>query len=157
MHRILAWSAAELQLHPPPSTQHPRPCRTLPATDLQAAVTVLGRLPRRRDISRGDLEAAHLEGANLSYAHLEGAAVEFTHLNEAYLTGASLKQASLLGAYMEGAVLVQAHLEGANLSTAEGLTQQQLDQAILDQRTQLPAGLRPPVSATPPEPAGEQS
>jgi uncharacterized protein YjbI with pentapeptide repeats len=120
-------------------------------------VTVLGRLPRRRDISRGDLEAAHLEGANLSYAHLEGAAVEFTHLNEAYLTGASLKQASLLGAYMEGAVLVQAHLEGANLSTAEGLTQQQLDQAILDQRTQLPAGLRPPVSATPPEPAGEQS
>ena len=83
-------------------------------------MTVLGRLPRRRDISRGDLEAAHLEGANLSYAHLEGAAVEFTHLNEAYLTGASLKQASLLGAYMEGAVLVQAHLEGANLRPQKG-------------------------------------
>jgi len=84
--------------------------RTLPATDVQAAVTVLGRLPRRRDISRGDLEAAHLEGANLSYAHLEGAALFDAHLERAYLDGAHLEEAALHGVHLEGANLHGVHL-----------------------------------------------
>jgi uncharacterized protein YjbI with pentapeptide repeats len=85
-------------------------------TDVQAAVTVLGRLPRRRDVSRGDLR----------------------------------------GAYLEGVDLRNAHLEGVDLRHAHGLIQEQINPAILDKETQLPAELRAPTSATPRQPAGEQ-
>src|SRR4051812_14264178 len=44
-----------------------------PATDVQAAIAVLGRLPARADVSRGDLLGAHLTGARLDRANLNGA------------------------------------------------------------------------------------
>jgi Pentapeptide repeats (8 copies) len=125
-------------------------------TDVQAAVTVLGRLPRRRDVSRGDLRGAYLEGAYLQGAHLEGAILYGTHLEEAYLQGAHLEEAILYGTHLEGADLRNAHLEGVDLRHAHGLIQEQIDPAILDKETQLPTELRAPTSATPPQPAGEQ-
>ncbi len=50
--------------------------------DIQAALTVLGRLDNKTG-TRIDLRKAHLEGAHLRKAHLEGA-----HLSEAHLEGA---------------------------------------------------------------------
>jgi hypothetical protein len=47
-----------------------------PPADVRAAVTVLGRLPRRKGVSRGELYLAHLEGAVLYMAHLEGASLD---------------------------------------------------------------------------------
>jgi uncharacterized protein YjbI with pentapeptide repeats len=67
-----------------PTSPSPRPS---PPTDVQAAVTVLGRLPRRKDVSRGDLARAHLEGANLE-AHLEGANLYNAHLEGAKMAWA---------------------------------------------------------------------
>ena len=43
-----------------------------PATDVQAAVTVLGRLPIRSYVSRGDLTGAILAGVELFHADLSG-------------------------------------------------------------------------------------
>src|SRR5215217_410104 len=60
-----------------PLAPPPEPGERKPTTDVRAAVTVLGRLPQRGHISRGNLEGAwlrgaHLEGADLDWAHLEG-------------------------------------------------------------------------------------
>jgi uncharacterized protein YjbI with pentapeptide repeats len=74
-----------------------------PATDVQAALTVLGRLPQRPNVSRGDLTSAQVAGAQLGGADLSGAQlaeVNLTHaqLVEADLSGARLGKANLLGA-----------------------------------------------------------
>jgi hypothetical protein len=125
------------------STPSPGP---RPPTDVQAAVTVLGRLPQRAGVRRGALSFAHLEGADLTGAHLEGAILHGTHLQGAILRGA----------HLEGAILRGAHLEGAILISVHGLTQGQLNQTSLDGETFLPSGLQLPGSTTPPSPAGEQ-
>ena len=91
--------------------------RTQP-TDVQAAVTVLGRLPQRPGVPRGDLSFAHLEGANLRDAHLERAILRGAHLEEGILPGAHLEEAALRGAHLEEADLSFAHLERAILADA---------------------------------------
>lgn len=88
------------------------------ATDVQAALTVLGRPtfdtdPRRRWCV--DLRDAHLEGAALADAHLEGAVLADAHLKGALLEGAHLEGANLMYAQLEGATLRRAHLERAQL------------------------------------------
>jgi hypothetical protein len=85
-----------------------------PATDIQAAVTVLGRLPHRPEIPRADLSEAQLSGAQL---------------NGANLSGAQLNEVNLSGAWLNGANLSGAHLDGADLRQAHGLTQGHLDVA----------------------------
>jgi hypothetical protein len=100
------------------------------APDLQAVLTVLGRLPdahprqsgrartanpirrilTRTDLRRANLSAAHLERAELGGAHLEGA-----NLRDANLEGADLRGASLQGADLRDASLGRANLGGANL------------------------------------------
>ena len=84
-----------------------------PTTDVQAAVTVLGRLPQRAGISRGDLSEAHLPGAVLAEANLSGA-----QLNGVNLSGAQLNGVNLSGAHLDGATLSDALLAEANLSHA---------------------------------------
>ena len=93
--------------------------RLRPTTDVQAALTVLGRLPQRPDVSRGNLFGALLAGALLGGANLSGA-----ELSRADLTGAGLK--------------------GADLREIEGLRQEQLNSADGDADTQLPDGLQRP-------------
>jgi uncharacterized protein YjbI with pentapeptide repeats len=102
-----------------------------PTTDVQAAINVLGRLPQRSGVSRGDLSAAFLAHAGLRGANLSGAA-----LVETYLAGAVLEGADLSGAV----------LHGVDLWEAYGLTQAQLDTARGDASTRLPDGLRRPAS-----------
>jgi hypothetical protein len=84
-----------------------------PATDVQAALSVLGRLPQRPKVSRGDLTGAQIVGARLDGANLSGAA-----LNRANLSGAALDDANLSGAALNGANLSGARLNRANLSGA---------------------------------------
>lgn len=84
--------------------QHPRP-----ATDLQAAVTVLGRRPAgRTERGRVNLTRANLAGADLTGAALAGAG----------LAGANLFHANLAGADLGGADLTLADLGCANLAGA---------------------------------------
>lgn len=92
-----------------------------PETDIQAALTVLGRrhkTARQRDQAAGrrlDLSKAYLRGANLSEAHLEGANLDGAHLESAHLREAHLENAILNNAHLEGADLDGAYLQGAHL------------------------------------------
>ncbi len=131
-----------------------------PTTDVQAALTVIGRRSRwhghgeeRRldldatDLRRADLSNAHLEGADLRGAHLKRAYLRGAHLERANLVAAHLEGADLHGAHLEEAHLDGAHLEGANLTFAEGLTHAQIDSAHTDDTTVLPAYLTSPTPA----------
>jgi len=115
-----------------------------PATDVQAALTVLGRLPQRPGVSRADLSQAKLSGAQLLEANLAGAQLiradlAGARLDDADLSGARLHGANLSGAGLKanlsharlgGADLSQAWLAGANL-TGAGLHGVDLSGAVL--------------------------
>jgi uncharacterized protein YjbI with pentapeptide repeats len=73
-----------------------------PTVDIQAAVTILGRLPHRDGINRGDLTFANLAGADLHEADL----------SEAILTGANLMRANLGKADLALAKLHSSNLRG---------------------------------------------
>ena len=130
--------------------------RPRPATDVQAAVTILGRRTIAHDteppiglphtaLAGAMLTGAHLEGALLSGANLEGADLFKANLKAADLEGANLRGAGLLlanlndtvlwGANAESARLYGANLEGAALKGANlrsaGLTGANLKDAGL--------------------------
>lgn len=130
--------------------------RRRPATDVQAAVTILGRRIVAQDtgapislahtaLSGATVTGAHLERALLTGAHLEGADLFKANLKAADLEGANLMGAGLLlaslnetvlwGANMQGARLYGASLEGAALKGANlrsaGLTGANLKDAGL--------------------------
>jgi uncharacterized protein YjbI with pentapeptide repeats len=139
-----------------PGAGGPADARPRPPTDVQAALTVLGRRETAYDtdapialsqtaLAGATLTGAHLERALLSGAHLEGADLFKAHLTAADLEGASLRSAGLLlanlndtvlwGANLEGARLYGANLEGAALKGANlkdaGLTGANLKDAGL--------------------------
>jgi hypothetical protein len=129
---VLGAFVRESTAEPPPDdgTEH----QPQPATDVQAALTVLGRLPKRPGVSRGDLIGAHLSGAQLDGADLSGAGLHRADLSGAWLHGADLSGAGLRGADLSGAML-----------TRTDLTQAQLDAARGDAATFLPDGLQRPA------------
>jgi pentapeptide repeat protein len=90
-------------------------------------------------LERAYLGGAHLERAQLTEAHMESANLGGAHLEGANLRDAHLEHASLAGASMEGANLSGAHLEGASLEDASRLTGEQIDMALVDSSTKLPA------------------
>lgn len=123
--------------------------------DVQAAVTVLGRLPYSKEIPRGDLTEATLRRvtlhtdltgavlvrADLTDTNLSGATLARTELTKAklleadlggadltgaYLTAADLTRAKLLNANFARAVLVMAHFTEANLTEVNFLTEMDL-------------------------------
>lgn len=106
-----------------------------------AWVASKGREGARADFQGADLRSADLQGVNLQAANLEGA-----DLRGADLSRANLAAAELLEANLEGADLSGANLQGVNLEHTEGLTQAQIDRAVLDATTQLPASLHLPKS-----------
>ncbi len=138
-----------------------------PRTDIQAILTVIGRLGpaygknnkpqllvlcetdlRMTNLVEAHLEGAylretHLEGVTLWKAHLEGAYLFRAHLEEAFFSGAHLEGAVLVAAYLKGVDLTGANLKGANLEWAKGLTKEQIDSAIIDKNTKLPDNLKP--------------
>jgi uncharacterized protein YjbI with pentapeptide repeats len=123
-----------------------------PATDIQAALTVIGRraaiktgvpgasapnfanahIPKA-ELSRANLIKANLRGANLSGADLTVAYLIKAHLHVANLSGTELTVAYLNVADQHLADLDVANLSGATVSRADlrgtFITQAQLDQA----------------------------
>ena len=83
------------------------------------------------DLSDADLSTADLSDANLSTADLSGANLR-GDIDNGYPT------------VLSGANLRGADLSGADLRETEGLTQEQIDAAMGDQKTQLPAHLKRP-------------
>jgi uncharacterized protein YjbI with pentapeptide repeats len=76
-----------------------------------------------------DLVEANLEGANLATADLSGANLKGANLQNASLKGANLKGANLEDASLGGyTILAFANLSGADLSDAQGITNEELEQ-----------------------------
>jgi len=91
-----------------------------------------GAVLRRARLEDTEFTGAHLRGADLRKARLEGA----------YFSSADLKGVDLRYAHLEGADLRYAHLEGADLRYAhlEGVLF--LEEAYIDEDTQLDPGIR---------------
>lgn len=99
-----------------------------PDTDVQAALSVLGRRPLRHednpiDLSRADLRGAVLKGArligaDLSNCVLHGADLTDANLHSANLTGADLSSARLWYTSLIKADLVRCNARNSHLQTA---------------------------------------
>jgi hypothetical protein len=87
------------------------------------------------DHQRANLIGANLRGADLRGANLRGAA----------LLGADLRGADLRWADLTGCDLRGANLAGSDLGTAIFVTQSQMDSAVGDGRTALPAPVKRPT------------
>jgi len=105
-------------------------------------ISTEGREGRRLSLRNAALQEADLHGANLQDADLEGARLSVADLMKANLRRANLRNADFWMADMKDAILQGADLQGANLSDVTNLTQTQLDSAITNHTTVLPAGLR---------------
>jgi Pentapeptide repeats (8 copies) len=115
--------------------------RQPPPLDVTAAITVLGRLPYRSGVRRGDFSGArlrdvNLEGSNFTRANFSGAVLEGVDFS-----GAILRNANFLGANLNKADLYFAKLEGASLYNVVGVTEDQLGEADIDGWTQQPKGI----------------
>ena len=98
-------------------------------TDVQAAVTVIGRRDVTKDTDRllliavdlrhADISGANLSGANLFAADPSGADLSQADLSQADLSQADLSAALLSHANLSGALLSEANLSGAHLSQAD--------------------------------------
>jgi uncharacterized protein YjbI with pentapeptide repeats len=86
------------------------------------------------DMRGGNFNLVDLYRANLSYANMENAILYLANLEETILKGASVKNVNFL----------LTRLHGADLGEVEGLTQEQVNLACLDEGTILPAGLTKP-------------
>lgn len=94
--------------------------------------------PGALDKTTGQVRGADLQQMNLRYANAAGAFLVKADLRFADLLGANLRLADLRGARLHGANLSGADLKGTNLRHATGLTQAQIQSAIIDQHTVLP-------------------
>ena len=89
----------------------------------------MNQISHERDAFKLDVHGAYLRRTDLSGANLEGANLRGANLTDAILRGANLKDAILKGTI----------LRGADLTDAKNLTRAQLETAIIDDRTRLPA------------------
>jgi uncharacterized protein YjbI with pentapeptide repeats len=101
-----------------------------------------GKQGARANLRNAALQEADLHDANLKDADLEGAHLSVADLMRANLSCANLRRADFWMADMKDTNLHGADLQGANLSEVTNLTQKQIDSAITDTATILPAGLR---------------
>ena len=109
-----------------------------PPTDIQAALTVIGR--RSAGPGGVTLTKANIAGADLTHANLTGASLGDANLTQAFLGGANLTGAFLGGANMTNADLAHANLTGANLIGAN-LTRAYLIDANLTDANLIGANL----------------
>ncbi|WP_312885586.1 pentapeptide repeat-containing protein [Lipingzhangella halophila] len=108
-------------MHPPIGTEdEPEDtAQDRPATDIQAALTVLARRPKRVEPNPVDLRRTNLRGADLRGAQLDHASLNGAQLNDAFLEGAQFNRASLDAAQLNDALLVDAQLDHALLNGAQ--------------------------------------
>jgi uncharacterized protein YjbI with pentapeptide repeats len=110
------------------------------------SVAAAGAALTRADLAFANLSRADLGDANLLASDLSGATMQETELTGADLVGVNLAGALLLGADLTAADLADAQfagavLSGATLAGAEHMTAEQIDPAIIDGATTLPAGI----------------
>lgn len=96
-----------------------------PDTDVQAALTVIGRRPRRPERNDVDLSLTDLCGADLSSLNFDKVWLWRAKLRDAKLLGTSLKGTNLAWAQLQDAGLTHAQMQGAHLMEA------QLQKAVL--------------------------
>ncbi len=114
-----------------------------------------------REVSEDELKqilAAHkkwveTDGKEGRRAHLSHANIRGANLRDANLQGADLRFANLQGADLGGANVEGARLERADLTKAQDLTWEQLDEACGDDKTTLPDYLADYQMKPCPEPA----
>jgi uncharacterized protein YjbI with pentapeptide repeats len=120
-----------------------RPTRLVRAKLVDA--TLVGANLTRADLTGAVLRRAKLDSDVIAIApapaDLALQSIPRTDLTGADLTGADLSGASLRHAILTGACLDRAILTGADLSDAEGLTREQLANAVTDASTRLPANV----------------
>jgi hypothetical protein len=91
---------------------------SVPDTDVQAALDIIGRRDVERDVRMPDLNSIRTPGANLDGADLARTNLHSAHLGGAHLGGANLSGANLSFADLTGADLRGADLRGADLRCA---------------------------------------
>lgn len=82
-----------------------------------------------------------MQGTSLKKAIMRDCNLFMVELQDADLLGVDLQGADLQGANLQGAEFVGANLKRADLSEALGFTQDQLDDAEIDDTTRLPEDL----------------
>jgi uncharacterized protein YjbI with pentapeptide repeats len=102
-------------------------------------------------LNNANLRGVNLTDADLEYTSMEGSDVSQAHLVNTDLSNADLSDANLYHSYLDNVDLSGADLSGADLSDVDlrndtGLTQEQIDEAIGNERTQLPDDLQRPAS-----------
>jgi uncharacterized protein YjbI with pentapeptide repeats len=112
------------------------------AAHRQAVNTVL---TRASELARAGTRMLDRRGADLAGANLGGADLTGANLRGALLIGADLRGADLTRADLTGADTRGADLGGAKLAGSIFLIQSQLDAAMGDSRTTLPASLTRPA------------
>ena len=132
--------------------------------DVQAALTVIGRLDYKRqtrlnlkycNLIEADLRNANLIGIDFYDSILARANLFRANLFRADLWKTSLWRANLEEANLKEAILEEANLEGANLRRAKGLTIEQVksaqnwEKAIYDDNFRKKLGLPPESQASP--------
>src|SRR5215213_4146939 len=98
-----------------------------------------------------NLRGVNLADADLEYISLTGSDLSNSHLVNTDLSNADLSDANLYHAYLASVDLSGANLSGADLSEVDlrndtGLTQEQIDEAIGNERTYLPDDLQRPAN-----------
>ena len=83
------------------------------------------------NLTGADLTDADLTGTNLTGTNLTGADLTDANLTGTNLTDANLTDANLTDANLTDANLTDANLTDANLTDVQGLTQKQIDEAVI--------------------------
>ncbi len=96
---------------------------------------------RQANLEVSTLDRTNLASANLSVANLYGARMTNANLKNANLRDATLVGVWFGGADLTGADLTGAVISGSYLTTAKGLTKDQLAGAYCDEYTEFPKGL----------------
>jgi uncharacterized protein YjbI with pentapeptide repeats len=118
----------------------------LAALDVDAhRSSVNGILRRVSELARAEHRGPDRAGADLIGSDLAGADLRGASLRGAYLVGTDLTGADLTLADLTGADLRGALLRGASLGRALFLTQSQVDSAVGDAATSLPAARARPA------------
>jgi hypothetical protein len=154
VRRHAAWTAGPAQRArisgPPPTPDADLLRLEARAPDIQAALTVLGRLVGSGEDMAAAVDRLQLFDTDLRGAFLAGANLQFALLGGAHLQGASPRDADLRGAYLvyaqfsdvslHGTDLRQTDLRCAQLEGARHLQHADLRGAIVDTKTRWPAG-----------------
>ena len=130
----------------------------LKETDLRGAYMVRADLHLAvltdADLSGADMREINLYSASMAGANLSGACLREANLSGAdlrvNLSGADLRSADLSNAALQGADLQGADLRKASLEAARGLERGQLEKAMTDFDTKLPAYLLTDRTGGPP-------